>query len=255
MEEYTQQPHFCFVNPKNLGKLIQEDHDPRIIVAYDIESTQIELANTSANSEFIHKPNLLICHLTCQLCWNPVTLERMEKCKLCGKKEHVFWGFECVEMFGDFLYNDLAKRASRIDGKVLVYAHNARGYDSHFILKDLWKRGFKDVQIIMNGRKILKIDVANVRLADSLSLFLQPLANLPKAFNLPLNLKKGDFPHLFNMPENWEYIGSLPDIEYFGIAYMSPHKADEFRKWYNETKESGFVFDFKKNLLTIVGMM
>jgi len=37
---YTTQPHYCFIQPKNIQNLQTEDIINKIIVAYDIESTQ-----------------------------------------------------------------------------------------------------------------------------------------------------------------------------------------------------------------------
>jgi len=66
------------------------------------------------------------------------------------------------------------------------------------------------VDIILQGRKILKIDIGCIRFLDSLSFFQQPLANLPKAFDLGVNVKKGDFPHGVNKKKNYRYIGRPP---------------------------------------------
>jgi len=93
------------------------------------------------------------------------------------------------------------------------------------------------------------MDAGNVRFIDSLSFFLQPLSALPKAFGLPMDLKKGDFPHLFNTPANYDYIGPLPGIENYGIEYMSVTKADELKEWYKEQSSFNDTFNFKKELI------
>jgi hypothetical protein len=143
----------------------------------------------------------------------------------------------------------LAKRASKLKAKVYVFAHNARGYDGHFILQDLFERGFECTEIIMCGLKVLKIDVANVRLIDSLSFFQQPLSSLPKSFGLDSHVIKGYFPHFFNIEENYDYEGSIPSIEYFGIKYMKPKTANECRIWHQSLIENNYVYNFKNELI------
>ncbi|XP_055387941.1 uncharacterized protein LOC129616346 [Condylostylus longicornis] len=50
------------------------------------------------------------------------------------------------------------------------------------------------------------------------------LSKLPKAFDLQFNMKKGYFPHLFNIAKNENYIGQLPSVEYYNPNDM---KVDE----------------------------
>ena len=56
---------------------------------------------------------------------------------------------------------------------------------------------------------------------------------LPKALGLDISVKKGDFPHLYNLPENYDYIGKLPDLQYFSIDYMLPEKRQKLINWHN----------------------
>ena len=240
-DEYTDQPHRCYIKPKNIMKLMTEDNKFKIMVAFDIESTQEE--------EF-HVPNLLIAKITCPKCWDYQKLDRSEYCDICGEYFQIFWGYDCIKKFNDLIIYKLAEKAENNEGSVLVFAHNSRGYDGHFILKDLWKRDFeKQPTVIFNGKKILKISLANISFIDSLSLFLCPLSQLPKAFNLPNSMKKGVFPHLFNKKKNFEYIGKIPDIEYFEIDYMKVPEAENIKKWHQQCISSNFIFNFKKELI------
>ena len=60
----------------------------------------------------------------------------------------------------------------------------------------------------MNGSKIMLMEIPafNVRFIDSINFVPFPLALFPKTFGLK-ELKKGYFPHLFNKPENQDYVG------------------------------------------------
>ena len=45
------------------------------------------------------------------------------------------------------------------------------------------------------------------------------LAKLPKTFGIK-EMKKGFFPHYFNVKENENYVGPLPDKKHYGTATM-----------------------------------
>ena len=123
---------------------------------------------------------------------------------------------------------------------VLVFAHNFKGYDGHFIMKDIFHRDFTVVHPILNGSKNLKIDAKNVRFIDSLSFFLLPLSALPKAFGFENIMLKGYFPYEFNTHENRNYIGILPSKEFFGYHKMNPTSKITFDLWYNTRIDQTF---------------
>jgi hypothetical protein len=75
----------------------------------------------------------------------------------------------------------------------------------------------------------------NIRFIDSLSFFLCPLSKLSETFNI--DTVKGYFPHKFNIPENQNYIGKIPDEKYYGSNNMKPEDKVKFDKWYSENKE------------------
>jgi hypothetical protein len=76
--QYTEQPHFCFLKPKDEDKLIREDDVTKIIVSYDIESTQENRG---------HKPNLLISKACCDCCF----WKNIEKYYLFIQRKRLFW--------------------------------------------------------------------------------------------------------------------------------------------------------------------
>ena len=69
-----------------------------------------------------------------------------------------------------------------------------------------------------------------------------PLAQLPKSFGLE-ELKKGFFPHFFNIPDNQDDILlNLPDMKYYDPDSMSKERRKEFLEWYEIHKHDTFCF-------------
>ena len=94
--------------------------------------------------------------------------------------------------------------------KIIVIAHNGSGFDTHFILKYIYRSDkFKSPSIIMNGTKIIQVKIDRVKFIDSLMYFQKPLSELPKMFGF--EGCKGYYPYYFNMPCNDIYIGKIPD--------------------------------------------
>ena len=217
---YKNQPHYCYINSKDLNKLQNEDAINKIIVAYDIESTLY------LNE---HRPNLLAQQTICDKCIEFLYPE----CCICSTNmaDYIF-GNDCVRKFVDYLFETLAKKAQESNSMIYAFALNARGYDAQFILRELWNRGYDDIKLIMRGRHILLIDCGNVKMMDSLNFFLQPLEKLPKALGLQMEIKKGDFPHAFNIPEHYDYEGPIPSLEYFKLDQHKPEKAKKIHEWY-----------------------
>ena len=57
---------------------------------------------------------------------------------------------------------------------------------------------------------------------------------------------KGDFPHLFNTPENQNYIGPIPDKKFYGIDQM---------KNVNMIKIINYVIQNAKDVVLLNGIM
>ena len=68
-----------------------------------------------------------------------------------------------------------------------------------------------------------------LRLVDTYKFFLSPLADLSNTYGI--DTIKGFFPHHFNTPENQNYVGRFPSIDYYGPKNMSPEKIADFNKW------------------------
>ncbi|KAE9523026.1 hypothetical protein AGLY_016657, partial [Aphis glycines] len=127
-------------------------------------------------------------------------------------------------------------------------AHYAKGYDSQFILKYLVDNTLRPFTIY-NGTKLMLLEIKylSIRIIDSSNFIQSPLSSFPKTFGLK-ELKKGYFPHFFNTVENQNYIGILPDKEYYGYETMKTENKQEFEKWYNDKINENYIFNFKEEL-------
>ena len=71
-----------------------------------------------------------------------------------------------------------------------------------------------------------------LRFVDSLHFFLEPLAKLSSTYNI--DTIKGFFPHLFNIPENQNYIGFMPGEDMYGVKNMNADTYNKkFKPWYD----------------------
>ena len=57
-----------------------------------------------------------------------------------------------------------------------------------------------------------------------------------------LKTVKGFFPHSFNLPSNYDYSGSIPDMKYFEPDTMKPDRRREFMEWYQIRSEHEWNF-------------
>ena len=99
------------------------------------------------------------------------------------------------------------------EGAVII-AHNSSNYDAHFILCYLIING-EYPGILANGGELLdiKIKTGNAKLIDSYSFITMPLNRFSDTFNMPHT--KGAFPHMFNVSDNYNYVGPLPALWYY----------------------------------------
>lgn len=238
---YFESPHYCSVQEKDKGKLQKEDKLLKITVAFDIESMFRKITTVNGNQEktvFVnHEPNLLCTRVLCDICTNNPD----NVCTICPKEILRFRGSKCVKLFCDYLYNELAFKAEKAKAKITVYAHNFKGYDGRFVMRDLWQRDFENPQIVMAGSKLLKIQTGNVQFIDSLSFFQQPLSALPKSFGF-VDKEKGYFPFFANIEENQGKIIDLPEEEAFNSKKMKPEQYTKFKQWYDKQPRENYNF-------------
>lgn len=134
-------------------------------------------------------------------------------CVFCGDREHIFWGDNIIDDFMEYL-GSLDDKFTR----VIIIAHNAQRYDSHFILRYLyanssvWK--LNQDSLIINGSKIMKIQIGRYRFIDSLNFFNVGLAKLLE------NNCKSYYPHGFNTPENLDHVGTYKIWNIIGLTII-----------------------------------
>jgi len=97
-------------------------------VFFDFETVQQDIYDeTKLGFEYVHRPNLCVVRVICDDCRNR---DFSTVCGRCGVSERVFEGETCVNDFCRFLFNKKMKNTVAI-------AHNAKGFDAHFIMQYL----------------------------------------------------------------------------------------------------------------------
>ena len=175
-----------------------------------------------------HIPNLIIAYRS-----DPDNIEEYTK--------HTFSCYESANVNKDFcnwLFNNDNKGYT-------CMAHNSKGYDIHLIKKFLYNSDCPlKFNCIDTGNKTMCLTIPSLKMKfiDSLNFFMSPLAALPKTYGFN-EQRKGYFPHFFNKPENWAYIGDMPDKHYYGYETMKNQK--DFDVWYNKQT----IFNFKQDFI------
>lgn len=103
-------------------------------------------------------------------------------------------------------------------------------------------------EVIPCGGKLMSIHLksGDITIIDSLNFLPMPLYRLPSSFGL-CELKKGFFPHLYNIRENQSYVGPLPEVQYYSPDTMSSETRKAFLIWHDKHKND--IFDFQKEML------
>ena len=156
----------------------------------------------------------------------------------------VIHGSNCVKEFVE----DLEELTHDDKRNVIVIAHNLQAYDGYFVIKQYYRNG-QEIKQIRSGAKILEIKHFRIRFIDSLNFFQMALSEFPKTFGLPVDISKGYFPHLVNLPENENYVGPLPDKHYYMPNTMSAEAKAKFDAWYEKETQENAVFDFARDIV------
>lgn len=124
-------------------------------------------------------------------------------------------------------------------------AHNSRGYDCKFIMRWIILNSSLKPFTIYAGQKIMMFSVKqnlNIKFLDSLNFLTMPLSRFPKTFGQK-ELKKGYFPHWFNVIQNKNYIGVVPPMKYFGYNNMKTDDRNNFIKWWVVKRLEKYVWN------------
>ena len=128
--------------------------------------------------------------------------------------------------------------------EILVVFHNLKGFDGMFILHELYQQQREVTDQLTVGAKVLSFKSGPVKFIDSLCFLPMPLASFPSTFNLT-ELKKGFFPHLFNSPDHQQYVGRIPDLEFYDPDDMMAKKKEELTRWHADQVRRNVTFNFK----------
>jgi hypothetical protein len=124
-------------------------------------------------------------------------------CGCCGRRHRSFYD----DTVGDLLSYFCKPRPWC--NKVAAIPHNAKAFDSQFILKRAillkWNR-----QLNLSGLKIISMKMQNIHFLGSVSYLPMPLRKFPETFGLA-SLKSW-FPHYHNTKANLDYVGPIPTL-------------------------------------------
>ena len=155
---------------------------------------------------------------------------------------------DCVDWFIAHLDDYAHPPNENIEEQPLVILfHNLKGFDGIFLLNALYKAGRRVTDQLTIGAKVLSFVSGALIFKDSLCFLPMPLASFPATFNLT-ELKKGFFPHSFNIPAHQSYRGPIPALHYYDPDGMSPKKKEELKTWHADQVRRNVIFDFQKEL-------
>ena len=227
------QEHKCFIQPVVYEEVEETEQTeegggcmvappPPLFVYADYEAMQ--------DHEGVFVPNLL--------CYTSSEEEEI----------HVLHGEDCSLQFLQEL-DELADVADTdSEREIIIIFHNFKGFDSVFILKELYNQMREVTEQLMVGAKVLSFKSGPMKFIDSLSFLPMPLASFSSTFNLT-ELKKGFFPHLFNLPHHQNYVGRIPDIEFYDPDGMKPEKKEELTRWHADQVRRNVPFDFQHEII------
>ena len=161
---------------------------------------------------------------------------------------HVLDGEDCALQFLRELDDLTDIPDSEGEREILVVFHNLKSFDGMFILHKLYQQQREVTDQLTVGAKVLSLKSGPVKFIDSLCFLPMPLASFPRTFNLT-ELKKGFFPHLFNTPDHQQYVGRIPDLEFYDPDDMMAKKKEELTRWHADQVRRNVTFNFKPEMI------
>ena len=141
------------------------------------------------------------------------------------------------------------------DRLIFILFHNLKGFDGNFLLRELYLQQRSVTTQLTIGAKVLSFTSGPLVFKDSLCFLPMPLASFPGTFGIT-ELKKGYFPHAFNVPENQSYVGRIPNVEYYEPQEMKDDKAkNAFEQWHTEQVNRGVDLIFSVRWRTTASPM
>ena len=192
------------------------------------------------------KPEMVFADVECQLdetnTFIPILI-----CYAREQEDKIYhhWGENCLQEF----LNTLLEWGTNEKKPFHIFFHNMRGFDGVFIIKQLYDMNLKVEKVLSTGQKTLYFECGRLKFKDSLSFLNMPLSNFTKTFGLT-EIKKGWFPHRFNKPENFDYEGPIPELEYYEPKHMTTAKKKECEEWHRDQVLKGESWNMKKEMLS-----
>ena len=132
--------------------------------------------------------------------------------------------------------------------EILVVFHNLKGFDGMFILHELYQQQREITEQLTVGAKVLSFRSGPIKFIDSLCFLPMPLASFSSTFNLT-ELKKGFSLRLLNTPDRQQYMGRIPDFEFYDPKGMMEKKKQELECWHSDQVHQNVVFDFHQEMV------
>jgi hypothetical protein len=134
-----------------------------------------------------------------RVCQHCDSLDIHTPCDHCQatQRRFIFEGPTTLKDFMDWLLESEADHRGEVTFKnqdAIVIAHNFKGYDGQFILNYLVHTACIKPSVILNGSKILCLEVAGIKFIDSFNFLPFALAKMPAAFGLTELKKKATSP-------------------------------------------------------------
>ena len=157
-------------------------------------------------------------------------------------------GEDCCERFLQHL-DDLAHPVDQDveEQPLIILFHNLKGFDGLFLLRQLYQEHRHVKNQLTIGAKVLSFQSGPLTFKDSLCFLPMPLSAFPATFGLT-ELKKGYFPHQFNLPANQQYVGPIPALHYFDPDSLSAKGKAALETWHAEQVQRGVEYDFAEEL-------
>ena len=130
---------------------------------------------------------------------------------------------------------------------IITIFHNLKGFDGTFIIQELYKQQRGIEKQLTVGSKVLSFESGPLIFKDSLCFLPMPLASFAETFNIK-ELKKGFFPHEFNLSHHQSYVGQIPALEFFDPEGMSEKKKKELEEWHADQVRRNVKYDFQQEM-------
>ena len=100
----------------------------------------------------------------------------------------------------------------------------------------------------------MELEAAKIKFRNSLNFLPMPVKALPKTFGLT-ELKKGYFPHFFNLKDTQHYVGPLPRVEGYGPDSMSTKERQSSLPGTRSSSQPIMFLILRKRLRNIVAVI